>query len=455
MKNRENNTFIMHKQIKISRGLNINLKGKPVHKIADAPRSERYAVKPVEFYGINPRLTVKPGEHVNAGEPLFYHKYLDRIKFTAPVSGVIEDIIRGKKRKILKIIIKADDKDTFKSFKVNKPEKLSREQILDLLLKSGLFATIKQRPYDVIANPDDQPKAVFISAYDSAPLGVDYAFALKNKMKAFESGLKTVKKLTEGKVYLIVNGETATDFDKLTDVEIIKAFGPHPVGNVSVSIEKFEPIGKGDRIWTINPADVALIGEFFETGHYNPVRTVALAGSQVKEPMYYNIKAGAYLGDFLKDKLKDDDVRIISGNVLTGANITKDKFLNFYDNEITVIPLGNKPRFMGWMPFFGKNRKSFYNFGLTPKELDLDASLYGEERAFVMTEEFESVMPLDIYPVHLLKAALTGDVEKMEQLGILEVAPEDFALLDYISSSKIDTQELIRKGLDIMQVEMG
>ncbi len=445
----------MHKQVKISKGLDINLKGKPAPKIADAPRSNKYVVKPTEFYGINPRLTIKPGDHVNAGDTLFYHKYIDRIKFTSPVSGTVEDIIRGEKRKILKIIINPDATDTFKTFKTDKPENLSREQVLDLLLESGLFATIKQRPYDLIAHPDDQPKAIFISAYDSAPLGVDYAFALKNKIKAFENGLKALKKLTDGKVYLIVNGETATDFDKLNDVEIIKAFGPHPVGNVSVSIEKFEPISKGDRIWTVNPADVALIGEFFETGQFHPVRTIALAGSKVKEPMYYNIIAGAGLSEFLKDKLVDNDVRIISGNVLTGANITKDQFLNFYDNEITVIPLGNRPRFMGWLPFIGKNRKSFYNFGFAPKELDLDASLYGEERAFVMNEEFESVMPLDIYPVHLLKAALLGDVEKMEQLGILEVAPEDFALLDYISSSKIDTQELIRKGLDIMQVEMG
>ncbi len=445
----------MHKQVKISKGLNINLKGKPAHKIVDAPRSDKYVIKPTEFYGINPRLTVKPGDHVDAGNTLFYHKYNDRIKFTSPVSGTVEDIIRGEKRKILKIIIQADTTDTFKSFKTDKPEKLTKEQILNLLLDSGLFATIKQRPYDVIANPDDQPKAIFISLYDSAPLGVDYTFILKHKIKAFENGLKTVKKLTDGKVYLIVNGETVTDFHKISDVEIVKAFGPHPVGNVSVSIEQFEPIGKGDRIWTINPADVALIGDFFETGHYNPVRTIALAGSKVKEPMYYNIKTGADLSDFLKDKLTDDNVRIISGNVLTGSDITKDKTLNFYDNEISVIPLGNKNRFLGWMPFFAENRKSFYNFGLTSKELDLDANLFGEERAFVMNEEFEAVMPLDIYPVHLLKAALSGDVEKMEQLGILEVAPEDFALLDYISSSKIDTQEIIRKGLDIMQVEMG
>ncbi len=446
----------MHKQVKISKGLDIKLKGKAKPVIAAVPRAKSYVVRPTEFYGINPRLTVKVGDHVKAGDPLFYHKYIDRIKFTAPVSGTIEDIVRGKKRKILKILIKPDAEDTFKTFKVPAVDELDRNTALDLLLESGLFAIIKQRPYDVIAHPDDQPKAIFVSAYDSAPLGVDYNFALKGKMKEFETGLKVLQKLTGGKVYLIVNGNTPTDFDKISEVEVVKAYGPHPVGNVSVSIEKFEPIAKGDRVWTVNPADVALIGDFFQNGKYNPVRNIALTGSKVKEPQYYTIKAGADLSDFLKDKLVDDDVRVISGNVLTGSNISKDQFLNFYDNQISVIPLGKKPRFLGWMPFTGENRKGFYNFGFeSNKELDLDANLYGEERAFVMNEEYEAVMPLDIYPVHLLKAALLGDVEKMEQLGILEVAPEDFALLDYINSSKIDTQELIRKGLDIMQVEIG
>ena len=445
----------MYKQVKISKGLDIRLKGTASKQLEQAPRSGMYAVKPTEFYGINPRLSVKIGEHVNAGDVLFYHKYIDRIKFTAPVSGTIEDIVRGQKRKILKILIKPDATDSYKTFATGKPADFNREKILDLLLESGLFATIKQRPYDVIANPDDEPKAIFISAYDSAPLGVDYAYALQNKMKEFETGLQALKKLTQGKLYLVVNGNQASAFNKLEGVEIIKAFGPHPVGNVSVSIEKFEPIGKGDRIWTVNPADVAIIGDFFMTGKYNPKRNIALAGSKVKEPKYYTIIPGADLSDFLRDKFVDDDVRIISGNVLTGSNITKDKFLNFYDNSIQVIPSGKKARFVGWMPFFGENRKSFYNFGLAKKEMDLDANMFGEERAFVMNEEMEAVMPLDIYPVHLLKAALLGDVEKMEQLGILEVAPEDFALVDYINSSKIDTQELIRKGLDVMQVEIG
>ena len=445
----------MYKQVKISRGLDIKLKGKAATHLEEVPRSAIYAVKPAEFYGITPRLAVKTGDHVDAGDVLFYHKYMDKIKFTSPVSGVIDDIIRGKKRKILKILIRPDATDTYKKFDLRDFKDAGREYILDMLLQSGLFAMIKQRPYDVIAHPDDVPKAIFITVFDSAPLGVDYDFVLKDKMKLFEKGIKILQKLTTGKIYLTVNGNIASAFEKIQGVELIKAFGPHPAGNVSVSIEKFEPIGKGDRIWTINPADVAIIGDFFQTGNYRPQRNIALTGSKVKKPQYYTIIPGANLSEFLQDKLADNDVRIISGNVLTGTNITKDQFLNFYDNQISVIPLGKKSRFLGWMPFFGENRKSFYNFGFSKKELDIDANLYGEERAFVMTDEFDKVMPLNIYPVHLLKAALLGDVEKMEQLGILEVAPEDFALLDYVSSSKIDTQELIRRGLDIMQVQIG
>ncbi len=447
----------MHKQVKISKGLNIKLKGKADEHISDAPRSTMYAIKPVEFYGINPRMVVKVGEKVQAGDTIFYHKYNDKIKFTSPVSGTVDDIVRGERRKILKILIKPDEKDTYKDFGKKNPKDLDRESVLEALLESGLFVNIKQRPYDVIANPDDKPKAIFISAYDSAPLGVNYEFILRDKLKDFQKGIDALRKLTDGKIYLILENGVASKLENTEGIEVIKVSGPHPVGNVSIAIEKFEPIGKGDRIWVVNPVAVANIGNFFNEGIYNTEKTIAFVGSMLKKPQYYNIKPGANLSDLLKDKLKEGDARIISGNVLTGSDISKDLFLNYYDNEVSVIPLGKKSRFLGWMPFLAENRKSFYRFGLfsSNKERDLDANLFGEERAFVMTSEFDSVMPLDIYPVHLLKAALLGDVLKMEELGMLEVAPEDFALLDYISSSKIDTQYLIRKGLDVMQVELG
>ncbi len=445
----------MHKKVKVSKGLNIKLKGKAKEQLAEAPRSDMYAVRPVEFYGINPRLMVKPGDHVDVGDPIFYHKYNDKIKFTSPVSGTVEDVVRGERRKILKILINPDPKDQYRQFMVKSPQEASREEILDVLLESGLFPVFKQRPYDVIAKPEDKPKAIFISAFDSAPLGVNYDFILSDKLKDFQTGIDALKKLTD-KIYLIVDNNSASKLENIEGVEIIKAEGPHPAGNPSVHIEKFEPIAKGDRLWVVNPAHVAQIGNLFNTGTYKPEKTVALAGSMIKEPKYYKIIPGADLTNLLKQVMKEGEARIISGNVLTGANITEDPFLNFYDNEISVIPLGKKSRFLGWMPFLGENRKSFYRFNLLPinKELELDANLFGEERAFVMTEEFDSVMPLDIYPVHLLKAALLGDVEKMETLGILEVAPEDFSLIDYISSSKLDAQYIIRKGLDIMQVEM-
>ncbi len=445
----------MYKTVKISKGLNINLKGDADRLLQKASRSKMYAVKPNDFYGITPKLVARVGDRVKVGDVLFFSKKDDRIKITSPVSGQIEEIVRGEKRKILKILIKPDTEDTYKEFDSLDVAQADKTQILDQLLESGLFTYIKQRPYDIIASPDDKPKAIFISAYDSAPLSYDYDFALRNRQKDFQTGIDALKKLTEGKIYIITNGNTVSDFEKTEGVEIIKAFGPHPVGNVSIHIEKFEPLDKNSIVWVVNPVSVALMGSFFSAGKYNPEKHVALAGSKVKKPHYISIIPGADLSDIIKNDI-EEDARLISGNVLTGQNVTKEPFLNYFDHQITAIPSGNKPRFMGWLPFFGENRKSFYRFNLSPwRKVKYDGNLYGEERAFVMNEEFESVMPLSIYPTHLLKAAILGDVEKMEQLGIFEVAPEDFALLDYISSSKIDTQDLIRKGLDEMKIQLG
>jgi len=445
----------MYKTVKISKGLNINLKGDADRLLQKVARSKIFAVKPTDFYGVTPKLVVKVGDQVKAGEVLFFHKKDDRIKITAPVSGVIEEIVRGEKRKILKILIKADAEDIYKDFNLVDVAQADKNQILNQLLESGLFTYIKQRPYDIIANPDDMPKAIFISAYDSAPLRYDYDFALRKRLADFQTGIAALKKVSEAKIYIITNGNSVSDFDKIKDVEVIKAFGPHPVGNPSIHIEKFEPLDKNTIVWVVNPISVALMGSFFKTGKYNTEKYVALSGSKVKKPHYVSIKPGADLSEIIKNNI-EEDARLISGNVLTGQNITKDPFLNYFDHQITAIPSGKKPRFIGWLPFIGENRKSFYRFNLSPwRKVQYDASLYGEERAFVMNEELESVMPLNIYPMHLLKAAMIGDVEKMEQLGIFEVAPEDFALLDYISSSKIDTQELIRKGLDEMKIQLG
>ena len=445
-----------NKQIRVKKGLTINLKGKPSAVVNTLDPSPLYAVKPTSFIGMNPRLFVQPGDKVKAGDKLFYSKYVPEVVVTSPVSGTIKEIVRGKRRVILRVVIEADSKDDYVEFS---PKDNSREDVIKTLLDSGLFAYIKQRPYDIVANPADTPKAIYIPALDTSPLAPDYNFALTNERKAFEKGVEILGKLTDGKVYITADGESSTMFDSIPGAETLKIFGPHPAGNVSLAIAHTHPIVQGDRLWVVNPWDVVIMGRLFLTGKYDATKHVAFTGPVFKEPRYYKIKQGAYLKDVLGDLLKHkENVRLISGNPLTGTNITGDGFIDVFDNSITALSDEPKARFFGWLPFFGESRKTVYRLNLdwwSGKEQELDTALYGEERPFVMTEEIEEVMPLDVFPVQLLKACLTGNVDRMEQLGILEVAPEDFALVDYISSSKINAQNIIRNGLDIMMVEIG
>ncbi len=445
-----------NKQIRIRKGLTINLKGKPSAVVENLGRSSHYAVKPTSFLGVNPRLYVQPGDKVKAGDKLFYSKYVPQVHVSSPVSGTVKEIVRGKRRVILRVVIEADAEDTYVEFT---PKEATREDVLQTLLHSGLFAYIKQRPYDITANPADKPKAIYIPAYDTSPLAPDYNFGLTNERKAFEKGVEILGKLTDGKVYVTADGESSTMFDDIPGAETLKIYGPHPAGNVSVAIAHTLPISQGDRIWVVNPWDVVIMGRLFLTGRYDATKHVAFTGPLFKEPRYYKVKQGAYLKDAIGDLLKrKDHVRLVSGNPLTGTNITEDGFLDVFDNSITALSDEPKARFFGWLPFLGESRKTVYRLNAdwwSNKERELDTALYGEERPFVMTEEIEEVMPLDIFPVQLLKACLTGNVDRMEQLGILEVAPEDFALVDYISSSKINAQNIIRNGLDIMMVEIG
>ncbi len=442
--------------IKVKRGLNIPIKGEPVPALEKLPRSKFYAVKPGDFTGINPRLFVQPGDQVKAGDPLFYSKYQPDIIFTSPVSGKVKEIVRGKKRVILRVIIEADEKDDFKQFETDES---SREGILKTLLASGLFPYIRQRPYDIVANPQDTPKAIYIPTFDTHPLAPDYAFALQKYESEFQKGVNILNKLTKGDVFVSVDGEQVNFFHGTQNAKILKIYGPHPAGNVSIAIARTNPISKGDRIWVLNPWDVVFIGRLFSNGILDLRKTVAFAGDMFKQPKYYELISGAYVKDEILKLIEGkQNIRIISGNPLTGTNISEDGFLNTVDASITVLEEGNKARFFGWLPFLGTSRKTVYRLNLdwfSDKEKHYDTSLHGEERPFVMTEEVEEVFPMDIYPVHLLKACLTGDVDKMEQLGIMEVAPEDFALVDYISSSKINAQNIIRDGLNIMMIEVG
>lgn len=449
----------MSKDIRIKKGLDIKLKGTAEKVISVASRSKVFAIKPSDINGVILKLAVKVGDKVLAGEPIFFSKKMEEIKFVSPVSGEIIEINRGAKRKILNIKIAADATDSYQNFGVKNPNELSSDEVKTHLLASGCWPFIKQRPYDIVANPTDHPKAIFISAFATAPLATDDSFALANEQKEFQVGVDALKKLTTGKVHLSVDGKTNSFFNDVKGVEIHNVFGKHPAGNVGVQIHFINPINRGERVWVINPQDVAIIGRLFLHGKFDATRIIALAGSEVTKPKYFKTILGADVSALIKENVNNTNVRVISGNVLTGTNINQDKFLGYYDNLLSVIPEGNHYEFLGWSPFIGNHKLSisrlFFSW-LTPnKEYTLDTNLNGEVRAFVVTGEMEKVLPMDIYPMQLLKAILANDIEKMENLGIYEVAPEDFALVEFVSTSKIEAQEIIRKGLDLMVEEVG
>ncbi|MCF6349401.1 MAG: Na(+)-translocating NADH-quinone reductase subunit A [Flavobacteriaceae bacterium] len=447
----------MSTDIKIKKGLTIKLQGAASNDIETSTRSKIFTIYPTDFHGITPKLTVKVGAKLLAGDVLFYAKSNEELKFTSPVSGELTGIIRGAKRKILALTIKADAKDTYKDFGKKTPSNLTDVQIKEALLECGAWAFINQRPYDTLANPKDTPKAIFVSGFDTAPLAANTKITLQGKEDAFQVGMDALSKLTEGKIHLSVQGNSF--LNTIKGVSIHNITGKHPAGNVGVQISKINPINSGDRVWTINAQDVAIIGNLFLTGNFDTTRIIALAGSEVSNPKYYQAKPGTSIADFTKDKLASDNVRIINGNPLTGKSIKMEGSLGFYNNEVTVLPEGGAYRFMGWLPFVGNHihsvSRTSFSFLASKKEYVLNTLLNGEERAFVETGAMEKVMPIDVYPMQLLKATLVGDIDRMEKLGIYEVAPEDFALIDYTSSSKIEAQDIIRKGLDLMISEVG
>lgn len=450
----------MSKYVKIKKGVNIKLKGTPEKVLASISLSDSFAIKPSDFHGITPKLLVKEGDEVKAGTPLFHDKYNEKVKFTSPVSGQVVEIKRGAKRRIEEVKVRADKEISYVEFSTGTPGDKSRKEIIDLLLDAGLWPFIKQRPYDIIANPEDTPKAIFISAFDSSPLAPDNDFIVHGKGEIFQLGLDAIAKLTEGKVHLNVRAGVISSrvFTNSKLVQLNKISGPHPSGNVGIQIHHIDPINKGEKLWCLKPQDVLAIGRFFKEGRFNAERIVALGGSQVKKPRYFRTLIGASITNMLEDNINEGNHRYISGNVLTGSKISAEGYLGFYDTQVTVIPEGDKEEFFGWiMPGFKKFSlsRSFFSW-LTPnKKYNLDTNLHGEERPFVMSGQYESVFPMDIYPVHLVKSMMIGDIELMEKLGIYEVAPEDFALCEFACTSKIDVQEIVREGLDLVNKECG
>jgi Na+-transporting NADH:ubiquinone oxidoreductase subunit A len=448
----------MSKDIRIKKGLDLKLKGEAEKKVSDVARSKVYAIKPSDFHGVTPKMVVKEGASVKAGEVVFYSKNDEAVKFVSPVSGRIQEIKRGEKRVILEILIAADSQDTFVEHSKKNPKDLSNLEVKEQLLASGAWPFIMQRPYDVVANSADMPKAIFVSGINSAPLEADLEFTMAGKQEALTAGLTALTKLTSGKVHVTVS-PNATFLPTVDGVSVHKAQGVHPVGLVSTQIGKIDPINKGEKVWVVQMEDVAIIGNLFLTGKLIQTKTIALAGTGFENPSYANVTFGAQIADVVAGNLKDGNYRIISGDVLSGDQKSKEGFIGFYHNTITVIPEGDDYDFFGWnLPRpnkFSVYRANMFSF-LTPnKKYDLNTNTNGEHRGFVLTGEYEKVCPLDIYPMQLLKSILVKDIDQMEALGIYEVAPEDFALTEYVCVSKQDHQRIVREGLDVMIKEVG
>jgi Na+-transporting NADH:ubiquinone oxidoreductase subunit A len=406
-------------------------------------------------------MEVKVGDKVQMGDSVFYSKNNPEIKFCSPVSGTITDIVRGAKRRILEILIKSDDKQKIKKHKISKIESCSRNDVLELLLISGCWPFIKQRPYDIIANPNDTPKSIFISTVSSAPIAADIEIILSDQKEEFKAGLDILNKLCEGDLNVCIEKNHNSFVQEIDNISIHNISGLHPAGNVGVQIHHIDPVNIGEKVWIIGAEDVAIIGKLFLTGLYEPTRTIAVSGPPVKYPQYYKTIVGSKLSNILSDAgiNLEDNLRYINGDVLTGYPVNKDNYLGFYNNTLSVLREGNHYRMFGWIPFVNNKVPSIYKTSFSwlfpNKKYDLDTNLNGEERAFVVTGEMESVFPMDIFPMQLLKECMSGNIEKMENLGIYEVAPEDFALIDYSSSSKIEAQKIIREGLDLMISEVG
>lgn len=453
-----NFSCIMANVIKIKKGLDINLKGKASDVLLNGGKSDSYAIVPDYYNGIVPKVVAKVGEKVKAGSVLMIDKNRPEIKFVSPVSGEVTAVNRGEKRKVLSIVVKPDAQIEYEDFGKKNVSSLKGEEVKEAILHAGLWPFIKQRPYDVVATPTDTPRDIFVSAFYSAPLAPNFDFVLKGQEADFQTGLDALTKLTTGKVFVGVRKGSSV---RVKNVETVEVEGPHPAGNVGVQINHVKPINKGEIIWVVNPADVLVIGRLFNKGVADFSRMVAITGSETTERGYIKALSGCTIGSLLSGKvLGNEHLRLISGNVLTGTKVQKDDYLGAYDSQVTVIPEGDdNNEFLGWgVPGFGKYSVSHsYLTWLMGKgkEYVMDARIKGGKRAMIMSNEYDKVFPMDIFPEYLLKAIIAFDIDKMENLGIYEVAPEDFALCEFVDTSKIELQKIVRNGLDLMYKEMN
>ena len=444
--------------IKIKKGLDINLKGKASEVMLSSGKSASYAIVPDYYSGILPKVVAKVGDKVKAGSVLMVDKNRPEIKFVSPVSGEVAAVNRGEKRKVLSIVVTPDAQNEYEDFGKKSVSSLNADQVKETLLNAGMWPFIKQRPYDIVASPAETARDIFVTAFNSAPLAPNFDFIVKGQEADLQAGLDALSKLTNGKVYVGVKAGSSV---KLNGVEVVGFEGPHPAGNVGVQINHIKPVNKGEVVWTVNATDVILMGRVFNKGIADFSRLVAVTGSEATERGYVKVVAGCTIESILGGKVLDNGhIRMISGNVLTGTKVSMNDYLGAYDCQVTVIPEGDDVHeLFGWaVPGFNKYSTSHsYLTWLIGrgKEYVMDARIKGGKRAMIMSNEYDKVFPMDILPEYLLKAIITFDIDKMENLGIYEVAPEDFALCEFVDTSKIELQKIVRNGLNLLYKEMN
>jgi len=448
----------MTRVFKIRKGLDINLKGKADKVKTKLALCEEIGLSPLSFPGLTPKVVVKEGDHVKVGDALFVNKQSPAVGFASSVSGIVDKVVRGDRRKVLNVIIKPDKNQEYIDFGVKDVNTISGEDVVDSLLKAGLFGYINQLPYAISTCPDTKPKAIFVSALRDKPLAADFEFELVGNERDFITGLTALSKIT--KTYLgIGRGQSSECLRQAKDVEVNIFDGPCPAGNVGVQVNNIDPVNKGEVVWTVDPSAVIFFGRLFNTGKVDLHRTIAVVGSEVKDPQYVEVVVGHKISSILSGKISFDDkhIRIINGNVLTGCKCGLDDYLDAHASEVTVIPEGDDAdEFLGWIrPRFSQYSMShsYFSWLTGKKDYILDARIKGGERHMIMSGEYDKVLPMNIYAEYLIKAVIAGDIDKMEALGIYEVSPEDFALPEFVDSSKLPLQAIIRNGLDMLRKE--
>ncbi len=448
----------MSNNIYLKKGLDLPINGAAAQNTKKVIVPDVVAVKPTDFRSLVPKLLVREGDKVLAGTPVLADKMSQNILFTSPVSGTVAEVVRGEKRKLLEVRIKADEKQEYVDFGVKKVSSLSAEQIKEALLAAGLWPALTQRPYGIIANPESKPKAIFVSAFSTAPLAADTEFVLNGQIGHIQTAVDALGKMTGCKVHICVNAANASAFSKLQNVVLHSVSGKHPAGNVGVQIHHISPVQKGETVWTVSPVMLAAIGKLFDTGKYDVSRKIAVTGPKAVNPAYVEGYPGISIKALKEFYDASENLRYISGDVLTGTNVGAEGFIGFFDNQVTILEEGDKYELLGWAkPFRTKlfSASRTYFSWLTPnKKYDMDTNLHGGPRAFVVNDTYGKVLPMDLYPVYLLKACLANDIDKMEKFGIYEVLEEDLALCEYVCPSKIYIQQIITDGIALMLKEM-